>query len=118
MTPKNTILSLLLLMSIFACSEAEDPLEPKPEPEEPAALQYGTVSGTITDAGTRNPIPGSMVTLMERSVETGVDGVYTFQDVPYSDTYNLIVRDPDYEYHGQSFMLNQQRLVLNIPLTP
>ncbi len=118
MNPKNTILFLLLLTCIFACGTTEDPLEPKPEPEEPVVLQYGTVSGTVTDAGTGNPIPGSMVILMGLSVETGVDGVYTFQDLLYSDTYNLIVRDPDYEYHGQSFVLDQQRLVVDIALTP
>jgi hypothetical protein len=105
-------------MSIFACSKAEDPLEPEPEPEEPAAHQYGKVSGTVSDAGTGNPIPGSMVILHERSVETGVDGVYTFQDVLYGDVDNLIVRDPDYQNHSQSFMLNQQRLIINIALTP
>lgn len=118
MNPKNTILFLLLLTCIFACGTTEDPLEPEPEPEEPVVLQYGTISGTVTDAGTGNPIPGSMVILMGLSVETGVDGVYTFQDVLYSDTYNLIVRDPDYEYHGQPFALNQQRLVVDIALTP
>ena len=118
MNPKNTILFLLLLMGIFACGTTEDPLEPEPEPEEPVVLQYGTISGTVTDAGTGNPIPGSMVILMGLSVETGVDGVYTFQDVLYSDAYNLIVRDPDYEYHGQSFALDQQRLIVDIALTP
>ena len=118
MTPKNTILFLLFLISVFACNEAEDPLEPEPEPVEPVVLQYGTISGTVTDAGTGNPIPGSMVILMGREIETGVDGVYSFQDVLYGDTHNLIVRDPDYEYHGQAFVLNQQRLVINIPLTP
>ena len=118
MSHKKTILFLLLLTCLFACGTTEDPLEPEPEPEEPIVLQYGTVSGIVTDAGTGNPIPGSMVILMGLSVETGVDGVYTFQDVLYSDTHNLIVRDPDYEYHGQSFSLNQQRLIVNIALTP
>lgn len=118
MNPKNTILFFLLLTCLFACGTTEDPLEPEPEPEEPVVLQYGTISGTVTDAGTGNPIPGSMVILMGLSVETGVDGVYTFQNVLYGDTYNLIVRDPDYEYHGQSFALDQQRLVVDIALTP
>ena len=118
MTLKTTILFLFLLTGLFACGTTEDPLEPEPEPEEPVVLQYGTISGTVTDAGTGNPIPGSMVILMGRSVETGIDGAYAFQDVLYGDTYNLIVRDPDYEYHGQSFALNQQRLVINIPLVP
>ncbi len=116
MTLKKTILFLLLLTCIFACGATEDPLEP--EPEEPVRLQYGTISGNVTDAGTGNPIPGSMVILMGRFVETGVDGVYTFPDMLYGDSYSLIVRDPDYESHRQSFELNQPRLVLNIALPP
>ena len=39
------------MICIFACGEAEDPIEPEPEPEQPVVLEYGTVSGTITDAG-------------------------------------------------------------------
>ena len=115
---KKTVLLLLLMVYIFACGEAEDPLEPEPEPEKPVVLEYGTVAGTITDAGTGNPIPGATVTLLELSVETGVDGVFSFQGVVYGDTHALIVEDADYKPYSQPFALNQGRLTVDIALTP
>ncbi|MCY3550994.1 MAG: carboxypeptidase regulatory-like domain-containing protein [Candidatus Poribacteria bacterium] len=111
---KKNILLLLLLACIFACGEAEETTEP----EEPVVIEYGAVSGSITDAGTGNRIPGSTVTLLEQSIETGVDGAYAFQGVPYGDTHTLIVSDPDYKPYSQPITLNQQRLVVDIMLTP
>ena len=99
---------------IFACGEAEETIEP----EEPVVIKYGAVSGNITDVGTGNRIPGSTVKLLEQSIETGVDGAYTFQGVPYGDTHTLIVSDPDYKPYSQPITLNQERLVVNIMLTP
>lgn len=114
MTLKKTTLLLLLMTCIFACGEAEETIEP----EEPVVIKYGAVSGNITDVGTGNRIPGSTVKLLEQSVETGVDGAYTFQGVPYGDTHTLIVSDPDYKPYSQPITLNQERLVVNIMLTP
>ena len=101
---------------IFACGEAEEATEP--ELEKPLMLQYGTVSGTIADAGTGNRIPGSTVTLLGQSVETGVDGNYTFQGVLYDDVHTLTVTDPDYKPYSQPVVLKQERLVVDIVLTP
>jgi hypothetical protein len=101
---------------IFACGEAEEATEP--ELEKPPMLQYGTVSGTINDAGTGNRIPGSTVTLLGQSVETGVDGNYTFQGVLYDDVHTLTVTDPDYKPYSQPVVLKQERLVVDIVLTP
>ena len=112
------VLFLLFVVCISACENAEDPLEPEPEPEKPVVLEFGTVSGTITDAGTRNPIPGATVKLLGSSVETGADGIYTFQGVVYGDAHTLIVEDVDYKLYNQSFMLNQGRLVVDVALTP
>jgi hypothetical protein len=116
MTPKKTISLLLLVTGIFACGKAEDPLEP--EPEKPVVLEYGTISGSISDAGTGNPISGATVTLLGQSVETGLGGVYTFQNVLYGDTYALIVEDADYKPYSQPLVLKQQRLIVDIALTP
>ncbi len=118
MTRKTNILFLLLLIPIFACGQAEEALEIEPKPEESVALEYGTASGSITDAGTGNPIPGVTVRLLGQSIQTGLDGVYTFQNVLYGDTYNLIVEDPDYKPHSQNFTIKQQRVTVNIALTP
>ena len=103
-------------MCIFACGEAEDP--PEPAPKDTTVLEYGTVAGTIFDAGTGQPIPGSTVTLLGQSVETGIDGRYTFLNISYKDDYVLAVVDVDYKPYNQPFMLKQQRLTLDVPLTP
>ena len=118
MIPEKIVLVLLSMVCIFACGKAEDPLEPEPEPEKPIVLEYGTVSGTVTDAGTGNPIPGAIVKLLGLSVETSVDGVYSFQGVVYSDGHTLIVEDADYKPYNQPFVLNQGRLVVDVALTP
>ena len=116
MTLKINILLLLLVACIFACGEAEETTES--ESEKPAIVEYGTVSGTITDAGTGNPIPGATVTLIGLSFETGVDGNYTFQGVLYGDVHTLTVADPDYKPYSQPLVLGQERLITDIVLTP
>ena len=68
--------------------------------------------------GTGNRIPGSTVMLLGQSIETGVDGAYSFQGIPYGDTHTLVVTDPDYKPYSQPIALNQQRLVVDIMLTP
>ncbi len=115
-TLKKNISLFLLMACIFACGEAEETTEP--ESEKPAMLEYGTVSGTVVDAGTGNRIPGSTVTLLGQSYETGVDGNYTFQGVLYEDVHTLTVTDPDYKPYSQPVVLNQERLVVDIVLTP
>ena len=116
MTLKINITLFLLVACIFACGEVEETTEP--EAEKPVMLQYGTVSGSIIDAGTGNRIPGSTVTLLGQSVETGVDGNYTFQGVLYDDVHTLTVIDPDYKPYSQPVVLKQERLVVDIMLTP
>lgn len=115
-TLKKNISLFLLMACIFACGEAEETTEP--ESEKPAMLEYGTVSGTVVDAGTGNRIPGSTVTLLGQSYETGVDGNYTFQGVLYGDVHTLTVTDPDYKPYSQPVVLNQERLVVDIAMTP
>ena len=110
-------IALLLLLCLFACGGADEE-EPAEQPAAPIVIEYGTVSGTITHGGTENPIPGAVVTLLEQSVETGIDGVYTFQGMPYADAYTLYVEDVDYQPYQQSFALGQERLVLNVELMP
>lgn len=116
MTLKINISLLLLVACIFACGEVEQTTES--ESEKPALLEYGTVSGTITDAGTGNRIPGVTVMLLGLSFETGVDGNYTFQGVLYGDVHTLTVADPDYKPYSQPLVLGQERLIADIVLTP
>ncbi len=116
MIEKKIPLLLLLLACFFACGEADEE-PPEPPPATPT-LEYGTVSGTITDANTHNPIPGAVVTLLEQPFETGIDGVYTFQGILYGQNYTLVVEDVDYHPYQQLFSLNQERHVLDVTLTP
>ena len=116
MIPKKIVLFLFVVICLCACEEVEDPIEP--EPEKPVVLEYGTVSGAVTDAGSGNPIPGATVKLLEASIETGAEGGYAFHGVVYGDAHTLIVEDPDYKLYNQSFMLNQERLVMNVALVP
>lgn len=113
---KKTMWLLLLVTCIFACGKSEDPLEP--EPEEPVVIEYGTVSGSVTDADTGNPIPGVSVILLGQSMETGLGGIYTFQNVMYGDNYTLTMEDADYKPHSQFFALRQQRVTVDVALTP
>ena len=113
---KKTILLLLLIACIFACEESEVPLET--EPEEPMVIEYGTVSGSVTDAETGNLIPGVTVILLGQSMETGLGGIYTFQNVIYGDNHTLMTEDADYKPYSQSFALRQQRVTVDVALTP
>lgn len=115
MREKKISLLLLLLTCLFACGEAEELIEPTPEK---SVAQYGTVSGSVNDAITGNPIPGAPVNLLAQSVETGVDGVYAFQGIAYAADHILTVVDPDYQPYTQSFALNKERLVIAVALTP
>ena len=81
-------------------------------------LEFGTISGTVTDAGTGNPIPGVVVTLLGRAVKTGIDGVYTFEYVLYGDMHALVVEDMHYKPHNEIIAFKQQRLIVDVALTP
>ena len=117
---KNSLTLFLLVLSIFfACGASEKDEEvPTEQPAKPDPLKYGTVSGIVSDAGTKNPIPGATVTLLDREVKTEIDGMFTFQEIPYTDTHTLTVNDPDYKTHTADFSINQERLVINVELIP
>lgn len=56
-----------------------------------------TITGTVTDSATGNPIAEAIVTIEGiASVTTGIDGTYTFENVPYGD-YNISVSVNGYE---------------------
>ena len=108
----------MCMVCLLACEEAEDPIEIEPEPEKTVVIQYGTVSGTVTDVGSGEPILGATVTLQELSFTTGVDGTFAFHGIPYSDAHTLTVADVDYKPYDQPLTLSQPRLTVDIALTP
>ena len=80
-------------------------------------LEFGTVAGTIFDAGTGTAYSwNSTVTLLGHSIETGIDGGYTFLSIPYGDTYALDVVDVDYKPYNQPFVLKTATLDLRCSL--
>lgn len=109
---------VMCMVCLFACGETEDPIEIEPEPEKTVVIQYGTVSGTVTDIGSGQPILGATVTLHGLSVTTGADGVFAFHGIPYNDAHTLAVADVDYKPYNQPFALGQPRLIIEIALAP
>lgn len=119
----QNILRLFALLSLaiacFACSDnSPAPSVQEPEEPQPEKIQFGAVSGIITDASTGNPIPRAMATFLDQTVEVGPDGRYVFTEIPYSEGLNLTVKATDYETQMQTFSLNVPHLVLSIPLKP
>ncbi len=128
------ILPLLFLPFLFTCGmgdedaptsrvDTQSPIDQEPitqpEPDKtPEPQQFGTVSGRVTDAITENPIPGVKVTLFGSEVETEVDGSFVFNDIPYTVEQILTVSDPLYHEHSDTFVIDEVRLVKNVPLTP
>ena len=116
---KNVCLYLLMCMvCLLACEEAEDPIEVEPASEKTDVIQYGTVSGTVTDVGSGEPIFGATVTLQGLSAITGVDGGFAFHGIQYNDAHTLTVADVDYKPYSQPFAFSQPRLTVDVVLTP
>ena len=109
---------VMCIVGLFACEETEDPIEVEPEPEKTVVIEYGTVSGTVTDVGSGQPILGATVTLQGLSAITGVDGGFAFHGIPYNDAHILTVEDVDYKPYSQPFAFSQPRLVMKVALTP
>jgi len=61
----------------------------------------GTISGTVTDADTLDPIAGATVTDVTRSTTTDINGVYTLTDVP-EGTYTVTASVTGYNSASQA----------------
>ncbi len=74
----------------------------------PAFAQKGTITGTVTDAETGEPLPGANVVVSSPSVQTGAatrtDGAYMVQNVP-PGTYTVTV---SYIGYGQKVLTDVQ----------
>ena len=64
----------------------------------------GTISGTVTDAGTTDPIAGATVTDGTRSATTDTNGNYTIYDVP-EGTYTVTASADGYNSVSQSVVV-------------
>ena len=110
------LLLLLVLAVFFGCS-TDDEIGDK-GPVLPVSDLSGTVSGTVTDSNTKNPILDAVVNLLDREVITAANGTFTFHDIPYAESLRITVEDPRYETYTHTFALNQEALIVNASLTP
>ena len=54
--------------------------------DEPIILPTtGTLSGKVTEAGTRLPVENALVSITGKSFTTGADGTFLFNDLPEGD---------------------------------
>ena len=112
-TNGSRLLTMLsLAVACLACSDDT----PAPTVQQPEATEFGDVSGVITDAGTGNPIPGAIVTLLNQRVEADVEGRYVFASIRFSDTLNLFVEVAYYESRTRTIALNAENLTLDVSL--
>lgn len=104
------------LTVFFGCQmDAEDTPVPIVEPD---PILYGTISGKVVDANTKNPLTGAVVNLFNSDVKTELDGIFTFDGIPYNQKHTLTVHDPDYQPYTQDIIINIERLVVDVELTP
>jgi hypothetical protein len=77
----------------------------------------GTISGTVTEFGTGNPISGATITAGEYSGTSGADGSYAF--LAYQDTYNVTCAKFGYQnaIHPGIVVVGQQTTTLDIVMT-
>lgn len=120
---KNILILVLYLLIVsfgltvfFGCQmDKEDAPAPLVVPE---PVLYGTVSGMVVDVNTKNPLTGAVVKLFGLEVKTELDGVFTFLGIPYNETQTLTVHDPDYEPYTKDIIINIDRFVVDVTLTP
>lgn len=85
-----------------------------------AAAQTGTVTGTVTDAESGEPLPGANVQIVElnRGAATNVEGTYSISEVP-SGEYTLRVSFVGFQTFEDNIALRTgQTLRRNVELEP
>ncbi len=107
------------LVVLFGCGAGDELDDKDPsQPVTPGSDLSGTVSGTLTDSISNKPIPGAVVTLLDKEYTTGADGTYTFTDIPYAESHTITVEDPRYENYSNTFSLNKDEVIVNVSLSP
>ena len=110
---KFRILTILsMTVAYVACTEDS----PAPTIQQPEATAFGDVSGVVIDAATGVPIPGALLTLLDRRVKSDDDGRYTFTHIQHSDSLSLTVEATHYETKMLGFTLNAENLTKDVSL--
>ena len=66
---------------------------------------YGTLTGTVTDSLTGNPIASATISYSGASTQTGISGSYTLSKAPLG-TYQLTATAPGYSDQSQAVTVN------------
>ena len=84
-----------------------------------AFAQSGTISGTISDQQTTDPVPSANVFIVEllKGDAADLNGQYEITDVPYGQ-YTIRVSSVGYVTREQSFVVDQPSTTLNFALAP
>jgi iron complex outermembrane recepter protein len=86
-----------------------------------AAQQTGTVTGTLTDSLSGNPIPNALVTLeaptFTRQVRSGADGKFSVAAVP-AGAYHLIIRADGYLPSRTEMTVSAGSQISNLQINP
>jgi len=79
--------------------------------------QEGTISGTVTDNQTGEPLPGVtvLITNTQRGVVTNIDGEYSIENIPFG-SYTLRFSFVGYKASVHDIDLNQANLTLDVEL--
>jgi hypothetical protein len=88
-------------------------------PAIPPAGNYATITGTVTDAASGQPVVGANVTLSVLSTVTDSSGKFTLYPVPSGPYGAVVISAPNYQsYSGPDGTLSPgQVFTLNVPLT-
>lgn len=79
--------------------------------------QTGSLTGTVTDANTGEPLPGVNIYLpgVERGTATNVEGKYNLQNLP-ADTYTMRATFVGYRSHTQTVEIQSSEVTVNFTL--
>jgi TonB-linked SusC/RagA family outer membrane protein len=84
-----------------------------------SAFAQASLSGTVTDSETGEPLPGVNIFLTElqRGAATNVDGEYTIANIP-EGSYSVVVTFVGFDRYETSLAIGAQDVELNISLQP
>src|SRR5699024_2969931 len=84
-----------------------------------AVAPAGTLTGTITDAGTGDPLPGVNVFIhdLQQGSATDADGKFTINDIEYG-TYTIRATFIGYETYEVKVDIDESTVNLDIELQP
>lgn len=80
--------------------------------------QVGSISGTITDERTGEPLPGVNIFIqeLERGASTNIDGEFTILSIPYG-TYNVRITFVGFRAIAQEIEVDSEMETMNFVLT-